>query len=149
MSPSVARGEAAGELPAYAALVLELVDRIPVSRALGYGEVAAIARSLGVGGGPRQVGAVLARYGASVPWWRVIRADGRPPRGHEVAALGHYDAEGTPLRSRDPVRVDMTAAWVDVVVSADDPLWIAASSMGVTESSMGVAASSASTVRGR
>jgi alkylated DNA nucleotide flippase Atl1 len=33
-----------------------------------------------------------------VPWWRVVRADGRPLPGHERDALERYRAEGTPLR---------------------------------------------------
>ena len=62
-------------------------------------------------GGPRQVGRVLSRYGGGAPWWRVIHADGTPAEGHDAAALKHYLAEGTPLRSaRPPVRVDMRRA---------------------------------------
>jgi alkylated DNA nucleotide flippase Atl1 len=61
---------------------------------LTYGDVA---RLLGEGG-PRQVGQVMARYGAAVPWWRVVRADGRLLPGHERRALERYRAEGTPLR---------------------------------------------------
>jgi alkylated DNA nucleotide flippase Atl1 len=33
-----------------------------------------------------------------VPWWRVVRADGLLLPGHELEALGHYQAEGTPLK---------------------------------------------------
>src|SRR5690606_7972694 len=56
-----------------------------------------LARWLGEGG-PRQVGRVMALYGGAVPWWRVVRADGRLLPGHERRALAHYRAEGTPLR---------------------------------------------------
>jgi alkylated DNA nucleotide flippase Atl1 len=101
----------------YASRVLDVVDSIPPGRVMSYGD---IAEYLGVGG-PRQVGRVLARYGGGVPWWRVIRADGTPPQGHESLALPHYLAEGTPLRSAPnipsggPVRVDMRAArWAGV-----------------------------------
>ena len=55
-----------------------------------------IARRLG-GMGPRTVGTVMSRYGSDVPWWRVIRSDGRPPQGLEDEALGHWRAEGTPM----------------------------------------------------
>ena len=44
---------------------------------------------------PRAVGHVMARYGGSVPWWRVVPATGRPPRGHARQALAHYLEEET------------------------------------------------------
>jgi alkylated DNA nucleotide flippase Atl1 len=53
----------------------------------------------------------MAVYGGAVPWWRVIHADGTPAPCHDHAALEHYLAEGTPLRSaRPPVIVDMRRA---------------------------------------
>lgn len=58
-----------------------------------YGEVAAALGSRA----SRAVGWVCAHYGAEVPWWRVIRASGHPPLGHEQQALEYYRAEGTPL----------------------------------------------------
>ncbi|MGA4800598.1 MGMT family protein [Streptomyces lavendulocolor] len=84
----------AEELPEYAERVLEVAELIPPGRVMTYGDVA---EWLGEGG-PRQVGRVMALYGGAVPWWRVVRADGRPLPGHELRALGHYRAEGTPLR---------------------------------------------------
>ena len=39
----------------------------------------------------------MSRYGSDAPWWRVLRASGLPPAGHEERALVHYRAEGTPL----------------------------------------------------
>lgn len=95
--PRVNADEASGELPPFAELVLELTERIPVGRVLTYGDVAEYLEQ----GGPRQVGRVMALYGGSVPWWRVVRADGALLPGHELRALGHYREEGTPLR---PVR---------------------------------------------
>ena len=92
----------------FASLVLDLVDSIPAGRVMSYGD---IAQHIGAGPGPRQVGRVMAVYGGAVPWWRVIHADGTPAPGHDLAALRHYLAEGTPLRSaRPPVRVDMRRA---------------------------------------
>jgi alkylated DNA nucleotide flippase Atl1 len=74
--------------------VLSLVEQIPPGCVATYGELAeAVGR-----GGPRQVGRVLATWGASVPWWRVVRADGLPARGHEQEALARLAAEGAPLR---------------------------------------------------
>jgi alkylated DNA nucleotide flippase Atl1 len=89
----------------FAELVLDVVERIPPGRVMSYGD---IAEYLGLGG-PRQVGRVLSQQGGGVPWWRVLRADGRPLPGHERQALGHYAAEGTPLRP-DGTRVDMRRA---------------------------------------
>ena len=96
-----------GELDGFASRVLDVVDAIPAGRVMSYGDIAEYLAS----GGPRQVGRVLATYGGGVAWWRVIHADGTPAPGHDLAALKHYRAEGTPLRSADiPVRVDMRAA---------------------------------------
>ncbi|MDX2293288.1 MGMT family protein [Streptomyces roseofulvus] len=102
----------AGELPPYAEAVLDVADRIPPGRVMTYGDVA---EWLGEGG-PRQVGRVMALYGGSAPWWRVVRADGALLPGHELRALGHYRDEGTPLRERGPAagdhvpRIDMRRA---------------------------------------
>ncbi|MDX2026861.1 MGMT family protein [Microcella sp.] len=74
--------------------VLLVVADIPAGRVMTYGDVAAELGSRGA----RAVGRVMATEGSSVPWWRVVRADGRPPEGHEAEALAHYRAEGTPLR---------------------------------------------------
>ena len=82
------------ELPEYAERVLEVAERIPPGRVMTYGDVA---EWLGEGG-PRQVGRVMALYGAVAPWWRVVRSDGVLLPGHELEALGRYRQEGTPLR---------------------------------------------------
>lgn len=92
------------ELPDLASAVLDAVDLVPAAHVVTYGDVAAL-----VGCGPRQVGAVMARWGGAVAWWRVLRSDGSPPPGHEREALRHYAAEGTPLRP-DGRRVDLGRA---------------------------------------
>jgi alkylated DNA nucleotide flippase Atl1 len=92
------------ELPDLASVVLDAVDLVPAGRVVTYGDVAAV-----VGCGPRQVGAVMSAWGGAVAWWRVLRADGSPPPGHEREALRHYRAEGTPLRP-DGTRVDLRRA---------------------------------------
>jgi alkylated DNA nucleotide flippase Atl1 len=63
-------------------------------------------------GGPRQVGHVMATYGGSVPWWRVVRADGTLPDSHKANARRCYLEEGTPLCGglATPTVVDMAAA---------------------------------------
>lgn len=85
--------------------VLDVVATIPTGRVLTYGDVAEIVGN----GGPRGVGSVLAAYGSDLPWWRVLRAGGLPPQGHEAEALRRYRAEGTPMRP-DGRRVDLTRA---------------------------------------
>lgn len=97
--------------------VLDVVADIPPGRVMTYGGVAAVLGSRGA----RVVGQVMALYGSQVPWWRVIRASGQPPIGHEERALAHYLEEGTPLRgmtaeeasvtgAAERVRVDLRAA---------------------------------------
>ncbi|WP_371625799.1 MGMT family protein [Streptomyces sp. NBC_01116] len=81
-------------LPEYVERVLDVTDLIPPGRVMTYGD---IAEWLGEGG-PRQVGRVMALYGSAVPWWRVVRSDGTLLPAHELRALDHYRAEGTPLR---------------------------------------------------
>ena len=93
------------DLPPFALDVLDVVAAIPPAKVLSYGDVAEL---LGAGG-PRAVARVLSRYGGSVPWWRVLRADGTPAPPVAARALERYRAEGTPLR-RGGDRVDMSAA---------------------------------------
>lgn len=83
-----------GEPLDFAGAVLAVVDDIPPGRVMTYGDVAAELGSRGA----RAVGSVMATEGGSLPWWRVVRADGRPPLAHEDAALEHYRAEHTALR---------------------------------------------------
>ncbi|MFB7912721.1 MGMT family protein [Streptomyces sp. NPDC056061] len=115
-------GGEADALPEYAERVLDVAELIPPGRVMTYGDVA---EWLG-DGGPRQVGRVMALYGAAVPWWRVVRADGTLLPGHELRALDHYRAESTPLReaSRGAAghlpRLDMKRArWNGAVGDAD------------------------------
>ena len=109
--PNPGSPDAPGSDPAehFVGDVLELVAAIPPGMVLTYGD---IAREIGRGG-PRQVGQVMSRWGSSVPWWRVLRADGRPALGHEARALAHYATEDTPLRP-DGERVDLRRARWDL-----------------------------------
>lgn len=91
---------------AYVEAVLSLVERVPSGRVTTYG---AIADAVGHQGA-RSVGRVMSTYGGSVPWWRVVRADGSLPPSHDEEARTHYLEEGTPFRTSG--RVDMrSAAW--------------------------------------
>lgn len=64
------------ELSAYADAVLAIVEQIPRGAVMSYGQVAQLAGERLGCGGPRQVARVMREYGAAVPWWRVLRADG-------------------------------------------------------------------------
>lgn len=96
----------------FAHAVLTLTAQIPAAHVLTYGDVAELLEH----GGPRQVGRALSRSAGSVPWWRVLRAEGHPARGLGVRARLHYEEEGTPLIVRegaaDPAdyRVDLLRA---------------------------------------
>jgi hypothetical protein len=39
----------------------------------------------------------MSHHGGGVPWWRVLKASGHAPQGHEAEALLLYLDEGTPL----------------------------------------------------
>ncbi|WP_018156704.1 MGMT family protein [Demetria terragena] len=86
-------GDRVEDLPDIADRVLAIVDQVPAGRVVTYGDIGKIA-----GCGPRQVGQVMSRYGSLVAWWRVLRADGRPPQGHLDTAMANYRAEATPMR---------------------------------------------------
>ena len=88
--------------------VLAVVAAIPPGRVMTYGDVAAVLGSRAA----RAVGNVMSWYGSDVPWWRVIRASGRPAAGHEDRALEHFRAEQTPLVTTDGggYRVDLRRA---------------------------------------
>jgi alkylated DNA nucleotide flippase Atl1 len=86
--------EIGNEIGEFASGVLDVVDLIPPGAVMTYGD---IAEYLGRGG-PRQVGQVMSAWGGAVAWWRVVKADGSPPPGHEREAIRHYRDEGTPMR---------------------------------------------------
>ena len=84
--------------------VRELVLMIPRGHVAAYGQVG---RAVGIG--PRQAGRAVALLDDSVPWWRVVHADGAPATCHDGAARALLEAEGVPFRSS---RVDMGKAAV-------------------------------------
>jgi alkylated DNA nucleotide flippase Atl1 len=91
----------------YVESVLSLVERVPAGRVTTYG---ALADAVGQGG-PRLVGRVMSLYGGSVPWWRVVRADGSPAPCHDGEAAALLRAEGAPVRASG--RIDMgQALWL-------------------------------------
>jgi alkylated DNA nucleotide flippase Atl1 len=103
--------------PDFVNRVLEIVTAIPPGRVMTYGDIAGeIGSHPDLAGEPaafgaRLVGQVMARFGADVAWWRVIRATGEPPKFHEAQAWEHYVAEGTPLTgSRESYRIELKRA---------------------------------------
>jgi alkylated DNA nucleotide flippase Atl1 len=80
--------------------ILGRIGSIPPGRVTTYGDLSP--------GAPRFAGAVLAACDdPSVPWWRIVRADGTLAKGARQRAL--LVREGVPFRGR---RVDMADAWV-------------------------------------
>jgi Predicted methylated DNA-protein cysteine methyltransferase len=93
----------------YIDAVLDVVERIPVGRVMSYGAIAEYLAARFGRGSARRVGTIMAQYGGSVPWYRVVAANGRTPPGHEAAARRLLTAEGVTFRGE---RVDMAAhAW--------------------------------------
>jgi methylated-DNA-protein-cysteine methyltransferase related protein len=79
--------------------VLARVREIPEGFVRSYGDLDPAA--------PRFAGAVLAAcHDPSVPWQRVVRADGSLAKGERQRRL--LEAEGVPFKGK---RVDMRAAW--------------------------------------
>ena len=81
------------DISEFAERVLVLVDKVPRGSVVTYGDVA---RMLGTRS-PRSIGQVLARWGAEVSWWRVVRADGTPPPEHAAEAMPQLRRERVPL----------------------------------------------------
>jgi alkylated DNA nucleotide flippase Atl1 len=83
------------------------VIAIPAGCVASYGDI-----GKRIGAGPRQVGRVMSMLDDSMPWWRVVYADGTPASCHGGRALELLNDEGTPMLG---VRVDMKRArqqWV-------------------------------------
>lgn len=73
--------------------VLRAVEQVPPGRVVSYGDIAAL-----VGTGPRQVGAVMSRWGSNVAWWRVTNRAGVLPPDLLARAREHWDEEGIGTR---------------------------------------------------
>jgi methylated-DNA-protein-cysteine methyltransferase related protein len=75
--------------------VIGVIVALAEGEVVSYGDVA---HDAGYPGRARAVGAVLARHGGELPWWRVVRGDGTlaaPPAAEQAAALR---AEGVTVR---------------------------------------------------
>jgi methylated-DNA-protein-cysteine methyltransferase related protein len=90
------------EMPSRADRVLARIRDTPPGFVRAYGDVSP--------GAPRFAGTVLAGIDdPTVPWHRIVRADGSLAKGARQRAL--LEAEGVPFRGE---RVDMREAWVPV-----------------------------------
>lgn len=107
-APTPAAGEDAAE--AYLELVLDLVAQIPSGRASTYGAIADAARAATGRGSARTVGRIMGRYGAEVPWWRVVTANGAAADRVAGRALALLREEGIAMTEHDPPRVDLSRA---------------------------------------
>ncbi len=80
--------------------IFDAIRSIPPGHVTTYGDVCP--------GAPRRAGAALsACEDTTVPWQRVVRADGSLAKGERQRRL--LAAEGVPFRG---ARVDMRAAWI-------------------------------------
>jgi methylated-DNA-protein-cysteine methyltransferase-like protein len=95
-------GEAAELTSERGGELLARIRRIPEGHVTTYGELSP--------GAPRFAGQVLsACHDPTVPWQRVVRADGSLAKGDEQRRL--LEEEGVPFRGS---RVDLDAAWIPV-----------------------------------
>ena len=78
----------------YVEAVLTLVERIPPGRVMSYGAIAEYLHDAHGRASPRRVGTIMAQYGGSVPWHRVVTSAGRMPPGHEDKARRLLQKEG-------------------------------------------------------
>jgi methylated-DNA-protein-cysteine methyltransferase related protein len=80
--------------------ILERIRRVPSGHVTTYGDLSP--------GAPRFAGQVLSRcHDPSVPWQRVVRADGSLTQGDRQRRL--LEAEGVQFKG---ARVDMDVAWL-------------------------------------
>jgi methylated-DNA-protein-cysteine methyltransferase related protein len=84
--------------------ILDCIRLVPRGHVTTYGDLSP--------GAPRVAGQALAEcHDPTVPWQRVVRADGTLAKGARQRQL--LEAEGVPFRG---ARVDMDAAWVPLDV---------------------------------
>lgn len=73
--------------------VYRLLELVPAGRVISYGRAAA---ELGLAT-PRRPAAAMTRAPESLPWWRMVRADGSLPPTLASRALARWRREGTPV----------------------------------------------------
>lgn len=88
--------DGAGELTEFEVAVLRVIAALEPGEIVTYGEVAA---EVGKPGAARAVGSTLRRHGSTVPWWRVVAANGRLVPGNEERHGRHLASEGVAVRN--------------------------------------------------
>lgn len=105
--------------------VLRAVEVVPRGRVVTYGDIADL-----VGTGPRLVGRIMGTWGSSVPWWRVVNANGDLPdfhlrRAHEEWILEGIaikpSGRGCRIRQHRADLAELASRWEQAV--ADVPPW--------------------------
>ena len=89
--------------------VLAAVNQIPRGKVSTYDDVATAVQAKLGRGSSQQVKRVLNRAGGSVPWWRVVTANGRPPTQHLEVILPRLRDEGVVFHIGE-VDVDLSAS---------------------------------------
>lgn len=84
-----------------AAAVRAVALSIPAGSVMTYGDIA-----FATGLHPRRVGRIVGVISESIPWWRIIRADGTPAACHDGTAPSLLVQEHVPFRGN---RVDLRA----------------------------------------
>ncbi len=82
--------------PEFEDAVLEVLANLPEGQVISYGEVASAA---GYRGAARAVGNLLRRTAHPIPWWRVVRADGRLVAPDAQRQARYLRREGIPVRN--------------------------------------------------
>lgn len=90
------------ESKGYARRILDCIEQIPSGKVMTYGDVAEFVGTRSA----RMVGRVLAHDGGTVPWHRVLRADGSLAEHLYTEQRQRLLAEGVRFRGD---RVDLTA----------------------------------------
>jgi methylated-DNA-protein-cysteine methyltransferase-like protein len=97
-----ANDPAIANMPGYNERVFEIVRRIPAGHVMTYGQLAEI---LGEGYTARTVGFVMNKADESVPWHRVINAQGACSTGRVLLPMNKQqrmlEAEGVEFNARD------------------------------------------------
>lgn len=89
------------------AVVYAIVARIPEGKVTTYG---AIARIIVVPRGARGVGWAMAHCPQTIPWWRVVSANGRITSPDAIVQEEILRGEGVPMRGHGVVNM-MDAFW--------------------------------------
>ncbi|HEX9918764.1 MAG TPA: MGMT family protein [Pyrinomonadaceae bacterium] len=99
---AAANDPAIADMPGYNERVFEIVGRIPAGRVMTYGQIAEI---LGEGYTARTVGFVMNKAVESVPWHRVINAQGACSTGRVLLPTNKQqrmlEAEGVEFNARE------------------------------------------------